>query len=72
MSLLSGKPCPSCDANLNCVWNQTCTDSETCMVRAVIEHGFQFSVHCILVSSSGPRLILLILSGDIHFWWWLL
>uniref|UniRef100_A0A8W8N698 Uncharacterized protein n=1 Tax=Magallana gigas TaxID=29159 RepID=A0A8W8N698_MAGGI len=44
------KPCPSCDANLNCVWNQTCADSETCMVRGVLEHGFQFSVHCILSS----------------------
>uniref|UniRef100_K1QQ77 Uncharacterized protein n=1 Tax=Magallana gigas TaxID=29159 RepID=K1QQ77_MAGGI len=42
------KPCPFCDANINCVWNQTCADSETCMVRAVLESGFQFSVHCTL------------------------
>eukprot|EP00105_Crassostrea_gigas_P039834 XP_019923982.1 PREDICTED: uncharacterized protein LOC105330995 [Crassostrea gigas] len=46
----SGKPCPFCDANINCVWNQTCADSETCMVRAVLESGFQFSVHCTLKS----------------------
>ncbi|XP_052719576.1 uncharacterized protein LOC128191514 [Crassostrea angulata] len=45
-----GKPCPFCDANINCVWNQTCADSETCMVRAVLESGFQFSVHCTLTS----------------------
>lgn len=35
------------------------------MVRGVLEHGFQFSVHCILVSSSGSRLIMVILSGYI-------
>lgn len=54
----SGKPCPSCDANITCVWNQTCADSETCMVRAVLEPGFQFSVHCTLVSSLGYEYIL--------------
>lgn len=48
----SGKPCPFCDTDLNCVWNQTCSDSETCMVRAVLEQGFKFSVHCIMVISS--------------------
>nr|XP_034304874.1 integrin beta-6 isoform X2 [Crassostrea gigas] len=46
----SGKPCPFCDTDLNCVWNQTCSDSETCMVRAVLEQGFKFSVHCIMSS----------------------
>ncbi|XP_062596351.1 thrombospondin-1-like [Saccostrea cucullata] len=44
----TSKPCPSCDENLNCVWNQTCSASESCMVRAVTGHGFQFTVHCIL------------------------
>ncbi|XP_055997297.1 properdin-like isoform X2 [Ostrea edulis] len=44
---LAGKPCPSCDQFLTCVWNQTCSASETCMVRAVTGHGFQFTIHCI-------------------------
>ncbi|XP_052700196.1 ectin-like isoform X1 [Crassostrea angulata] len=61
----SGKPCPSCDANLNCVWNQTCADSETCMVRAVLEHGFQFSVHCIL-SSDCQLMTTYIKSAEIY------
>ncbi|XP_062586528.1 uncharacterized protein LOC134248132 [Saccostrea cucullata] len=43
----TSKPCPSCDENLNCVWNQTCSASESCMVRAATGHGFQFTVHCI-------------------------
>eukprot|EP00105_Crassostrea_gigas_P043777 XP_019927925.1 PREDICTED: coadhesin-like [Crassostrea gigas] len=59
------KPCPSCDANLNCVWNQTCADSETCMVRAVLEHGFQFSVHCIL-SSDCQLMTTYIKSAEIY------
>jgi hypothetical protein len=45
-----GTPCPSCDAALNCVWDQHCSVNETCMVRAMTGHGFQFSIHCISVS----------------------
>ncbi|XP_078333127.1 properdin-like isoform X2 [Crassostrea virginica] len=40
-----GLVCPSCDDSLNCVFNNTCDSSETCMIRSHQET--QFSVHCL-------------------------
>ncbi|XP_062601100.1 integumentary mucin C.1-like [Saccostrea cucullata] len=41
-----GTPCPSCDDDLNCVWNTTCSTSQCCMARSP-DHGFRFTVHCV-------------------------
>lgn len=38
-------PCPSCDDQLNCVWNQTCSAGNICMIRSY--DGYPFTTHCI-------------------------
>nr|XP_022328846.1 hemicentin-1-like isoform X1 [Crassostrea virginica] len=39
-----GLVCPSCDPSLNCVFNNTCDSSETCMIRTYKQTNL--SVHC--------------------------
>ncbi|XP_022341552.2 semaphorin-5A-like [Crassostrea virginica] len=41
----TGTSCPSCDDQLNCTWNQTCTASSVCMIRSY--DGYPFTTHCI-------------------------
>ncbi|XP_061172197.1 uncharacterized protein LOC133181654 [Saccostrea echinata] len=40
-----GFQCPTCDEELNCVWNQTCYPEEICMIRQY--PGTKFTTHCI-------------------------
>ncbi|XP_048775646.2 uncharacterized protein LOC125680252 [Ostrea edulis] len=41
---ITGVRCPSCDMNLNCVWNNVCVSTQSCLVRSY--PGYPFSTHC--------------------------